>query len=123
MNLKELYAKIDGDYDKAMQILSIEKLMDKHIKKFPSNPLFEQLFDAANSMDANALFESAHAIKGVCANLGLFKLSAMASEITEEFRPGNERKMTDEEVLKKIDDIKALYNKTVSGINEYASQA
>ena len=119
MTLKELYAKIDGDYDKAMQVLCIEKLLDKHIRKIPDNHIFADLGNAGHSMDENAIFESAHAIKGVCANLGLVKLADMASEITEEFRPGHERKMTDDEIQVLIDKTMTQFSKTAEGIKEY----
>ena len=31
MTLKELYSKIGGDYDQAVRVLRMEKLIDKHI--------------------------------------------------------------------------------------------
>ena len=92
MTLKELYAGIGGDYDRAMSVLRIEKLLDKHIKKLPDNDIFQKLGEAGKSLDATALFETSHAVKGVCYNLGLITLAEAASEISEEFRPGNPRK-------------------------------
>ena len=123
MTLRELYAEIDGDYDKAIKILMLEKLMDKHIRRLPENPVFSALKAAEESMDETALFESAHAIKGVCANLGLVKLAGLASDITEEFRPGNERKMTDVGIKEIIDEFFRQYNKTVDKIKEYEQSA
>lgn len=120
MTLQELYAKIGGDYEKALTVLRIEKLMDKHIRKFGESDVVDRLIAAGKTMDATELFESAHAVKGVCANLGLMGLCNAASGITEEFRPGNERKMSDEEVKEKIDQIEALYKHTVDGIKEYS---
>ena len=120
MTLKELYEKIDGDYDQATKVLRMDKLIDKHIRRLPTNTIFADIVDAGKTMDSEKLFESAHAIKGVCANLGLVKLSSAASEIAEEFRPGNERKLSDDEVAQKIDEIEKLYEKSVEGISEYA---
>ena len=74
-------------------------------------------------MDANALFENAHAVKGVCANLGLVKLSALASDIAEEFRPGNARRLTDAQVKQILNEIDALYQKTASAIEQYTLSA
>jgi HPt (histidine-containing phosphotransfer) domain-containing protein len=123
MTPRELYALIEGDYDKAMQVLSIEKLLDKHIRKLPENSIFSDLENAGKTMDETALFESTHAIKGVCSNLGLVKLSEMASVICEEFRPGNERKLSDDEVKKTLEGIFELYNKTAAAIKEYEQTA
>ena len=119
MTLQELYQNIDGDYEQAMKVLRMDKLLDKHIRKLTKNGVVEQLLAAGEGMDPTQLFETAHAAKGVCANLGLVKLSAAASEIAEEYRPGNPRRFTDAEVKEKLAAIAALYDKTAKGIQAY----
>ena len=119
MTLQELYQEIGGDYEQAIRVLRMDKLIDKHIRKLLGNGVVEALIDAGDRMDANELFEKAHAAKGVCANLGLTTLSGMASDIAEEFRPGNPRTMSDAEVRAIIEDIEELYKKTADGIKKY----
>ena len=119
MTLEELYRKIDGDYEAAMRVLRLEKLLDKHIRKLPENPIFSDLARAGETLDPVALFESAHAIKGVAGNLGLTGLYRLASNLSDEFRPGSARKHTDEEVKGMLADAAALYEKTVAGIRAY----
>ncbi|MBQ3906917.1 MAG: Hpt domain-containing protein [Lachnospiraceae bacterium] len=119
MTLQELYETIGGDYDQALQVLRVDKLLDKHIRKFASSGVVEGLLGAGESMDQTELFEKAHACKGVCANLGLMKLSKLASEITEEYRPGNARTLSDEEVKDRIAAIRELYAQTAEGIRKY----
>lgn len=121
MTLKELYLKIDGDYSAAMRILPIESLLDKLIRKLPDTQAFADLAKAGETMDPAAIFESAHAIKGVSGNLGLTGLYRLASELSDEFRPGSARKHTDDEVKGMLADIAALYEKTAAGIREYAA--
>ncbi|MBQ9467776.1 MAG: Hpt domain-containing protein [Clostridia bacterium] len=121
MTLKELYDLIGGDYDRAIGTLRIEKLMDKHIRKFPAGGVAEAVIAAGETMDPTQLFESAHAMKGVCGNLGLTALASLASDIAEEYRPGKTRTMTDGEVKEKIGEIGALYKKTAEGIRLYES--
>ena len=123
MTLKELYDGIEGDYEQALKVLRMEKLLDKHIRKFPANTIFAELEKAGEAMNGEALFESAHAIKGVCANLGLVKLSSLASQIAEEFRPGNPRTLSDGEVAEKIRAIGELYQKAAEGIRLYEASA
>ena len=123
MTLKELYSQIEGDYNQAISVLIIEKLMDIHIRKFPDNGVVESLLEAGATLDPTKMFESAHAMKGVCANLGLVKLASYASVLSEEFRPGKNRTMTDDKVHDLINEVKALYEKTVAGINQYVSQS
>ena len=89
MTLEALYQAIDGDYNQALKVLRVEKLLDKHIKKLPQNKVFASLRAAGESMDAEQLFESAHAMKGVCANLGLVKLSNAASDMPPRISPRN----------------------------------
>ena len=119
MTLQELYREIGGDYDQAIRVLRMEKLMDKHIRKLTKNGVVEQLLEAGQGMDPTRLFESAHAMKGVCANLGLVALSEAASEIAEEYRPGNPRTLTDDQVKAKLREIADSYQKTAEGIRRY----
>ena len=119
MTIQELYANIGGDYDQAIKVLRMDKLVDKHIRKLIANGVVERLIAAGESMDATELFEASHAVKGVCANLGLVTLSGAASEISEEFRPGNPRKLSDDEVKERIGKISAMYARTAEGIRRY----
>ena len=119
MTLEELYRTIGGDYDQAIRVLRKEKLVDKHIRKLPANGVVEALLNAGQTMDPVQLFETAHAAKGVCANLGLKELADAASEIAEEYRPGNARTFTDAEVQEKLSAISRLYQRAADGIRQY----
>lgn len=119
MTIQELYQYIDGDYDQAIRVLRVDKLVDKHIRKFTSNGVVDELLAACENMNATDIFEAAHAMKGVCANLGLTKLSEAASDITEEFRPGKERTLSDDEVKNRIHSIQQIYSQTIDGIRRY----
>ena len=119
MTLEELYQSIGGDYAQAISVLRMDKLIDKHIRKLTKNGVVDALLEAGQTMDPTQLFEAAHAAKGVCANLGLPGLSDTASEIAEEFRPGNPRTMTDDEVAQKLQVIAELYETTKEGIARY----
>jgi HPt (histidine-containing phosphotransfer) domain-containing protein len=119
MTLQELYSKIGGDYEQATRVLRMEKLIDKHIRKLTKNGVIDALMAAGDAMDPTELFETSHAVKGVCSNLGLTSIANLASQISEEYRPGNSRTMTDDEVKGILTEIKELYQKTIDGIAEY----
>ena len=119
MTLQELYSTIGGDYARALGVLRIDKLIDKHIRKFPHGGVPEAVIAAGETMDPVQLFETSHAMKGVCFNLGLITLAELASEISEEFRPGNPRRHSDAEVKEIIAKISGLYAKTAQGISAY----
>ena len=121
MTLQELYQSIDGDYEQVMRVLRMEKLVDKHIRKFAKNGVVDRLLAAGESKDPTQMFESAHAMKGVCGNLGLKDLCDIASELSEEFRPGRVRKLSDEEVDRLLETAAEKYEKTKAGIARYES--
>lgn len=119
MTLQELYEAIGGDYDQATRVLRMDKLIDKHIRKLTKNGVIETLIAAGETMDPTQLFESAHAVKGICANLGLTRIADAASDIAEEYRPGNARTLSDAEVAEKLQLVEELYNTTKEGIQRY----
>lgn len=120
MTLQELYQQIGGSYDQAKRVLRVDRLIDKHIRKLEANGVISKLIEAGKTMDPTQLFETAHAAKGICGNLGLTALADAASEIAEEFRPGNARSLSDAEVSAKIAHIEDLYGQTIEGIRQYA---
>ena len=119
MTLKELYANIGGNYDQAVKVMRSEKLIDRYVRKLKDSGVDKSLAQAKEAMDGQMIFESAHGLKGLAGNLGLINLADAANEITEEFRPGNPRTLSDEEVQAKIDDILTMYNTAVEGIRQY----
>lgn len=122
MTVQELYESIGGNYENAKKILQMDKLIGKFIQKLLTNDTCEKLVTACESMDGAALFEQAHAMKGICANLGLDSLSAKASEIAENYRPGNTPTLSDDEVRAKVSDIKADFDHAVEEIKKYAAE-
>lgn len=122
MTIQELYAKIGGNYDQAVRVMKKDKLIDKYVRKLTNSDVGDMLAQAGAAMDGTKLFESAHAMKGVCSNLGMDALANAAHEITEEFRPGNPRKLSDDAVKEKVDAILARYQETVRTIQEYEAQ-
>ena len=119
MTIQQLYDRIGGNYEHAVRIMKKDKLIDKYVRKLKDSNVGDALAQAGETMDAVKLFESAHAMKGVCANLGLDALANAADEITEEFRAGNPRTLSDEAVREKVADILQRYRDTVEGIAEY----
>ncbi len=122
MTVAELYERMEGDYQAALRVMMADSMIGRMIRMFPADGSCGKLLSAGEAMDAAGLFESAHALKGLSGSLGLMKMSSMASEMCEEFRPGRERKMTDGEVRERLDSIRALYEKIVGAIREFEAQ-
>lgn len=123
MTIRELYDSIGGNYDQAVKVMKSEKLIDRYVRKLKNSGVGEKLAAAGGTMDPVQLFECSHSMKGVCANLGLDELAAAAEVITEEFRPGSTRKMSDDEVRGKLNAIDALYKRAIDGIAVYEAQS
>ena len=122
MTLQELYQSIDGNYDRAVQIMRMEKLIARYISKFPNSGVNEALQEAGKTLDPTRMFETAHAMKGVCANMGFDRLSAAAGDICEEFRPGNARSVSDDEIRARLSELDAMYQRTVEAIHAFERQ-
>ena len=122
MTIQELYAKIGGNYEQAQRVMKMDKLIDRYVRKLPNSGAYEALMAAGETMDGAKLFESAHALKGVCANLGLDNLSQAASVLAEEFRPGSPRSMDDAVVQEKVSELKQMYDKAIDGIRAFSSE-
>ena len=119
MTIKELYDRIGGNYDQAVRVMKSDRLIDKYVRKLTASQVAESLAEAGKTMDPVKLFESAHAMKGVCSNLGLEALANAVNEITEEFRPGNARRLSDADVQSRLDAIARQYQITAEGICDY----
>ena len=119
MTIQELYEHFGGSYEHASRIMKTDKLIERCVCRFEESGLMERLRAAGETMDAAEIFEASHAMKGVCGNLGFDTLAEEAAALAEEFRAGHERKLTDEEVRRKLGSIEALYRRTVEGIHTY----
>ena len=121
MTLPELYAAIDGNFSAVKRILPSDALVEKFILRLIDEKSFERLKNAQASLDSKELFEAAHALKGICANLGLDALSAKASIIAEEFRPQKERQLSDAEVGEQLDQFCQKFEATRATLRQYAA--
>ncbi len=120
MTIQELYGRIDGNYESAKRVMQLDKLIAKFILKYPGDESCAALCAAWDARDAAGVFEGAHAMKGVCANLGLDALAAAASELAEEFRPGHTRALDDESVQARVDALRSMDEKARAGIRAFA---
>lgn len=75
MQLEDLGTKLDIDITGALARFSgVKPLYVKYLKRFAVDPTFTAYEAAVSSQDPKGLEESAHALKGICGNLGLTSL-------------------------------------------------
>ncbi len=88
MTIQQFYAMVGGDADEVLSRLMNEALVKKFLLKFEDDPNYELLTTSVEGEDWETAFRAAHTIKGLCLTLGLGKLAASASELTEFLRNG-----------------------------------
>ncbi|MBQ4427014.1 MAG: Hpt domain-containing protein [Oscillospiraceae bacterium] len=122
MTVQELYEKIGGNFDAAKKILPSEALIGRFVVKLLKDGSMQKLRDGVAAGDGKAIFEGAHALKGVTANLGLQNISDLAAEIADEFRTGRERSLSDEELQAKLDELNAKFDAASEEIAKFQAQ-
>ena len=86
MNVKEFYAAIGGDYDRALQMLMNDAFITKLLKKFAEGSYYDELRKAREDNDVPHTFAITHTLKGVAGNLSLSPIYEKASAICEATR-------------------------------------
>ena len=84
--LRAFYENICVDYDAILKRFSDEDIILRFVKRFPSDPSFENLKSALEAGRKREAFLAVHNMKGLCANLAFTRLQECASEMTELLR-------------------------------------
>lgn len=117
MELKEVYERVQGNYDGVMGRLLTEDRVKKFLIKFLDNDMSLNITNALDANDYETAFREAHTLKGVCANLGLDKLQNSSSDLTESLRNGK----PDTDITSLVEAMKADYKLTVEVLNTLKS--
>lgn len=113
MTLSEFYTKLGSSYEAVLSRIPSEKLIRKFLKMYEADPSYRQLTEAVGASDWQTAFRAAHTLKGVAQNLGLDRLQARASELTEALR--NAAPLTDQALLDAVSEEHAL---TIAALKE-----
>ena len=122
VTVEELYESMGASYKSAKRVLQTDGLIAKFIQKYPTDSSFDRMRSSWTERDAQGTVDGAHSMKGVCANLGLDDLSARASVLAEEFRPGNARTMDDAQVDAYIEELAQKQTMTLEAIGAFAAE-
>lgn len=88
-----------------------EALYMKFIMKFLDDKNFEALVENIAAGDYEGAFNSAHALKGVTANLGLDPINAAATQITELLRNKQAQEVDVEKLKECREQLEEAYNR------------
>lgn len=109
---KNKLGSLGVDLDETLErFVGNEDLFFRCLNKFIDDKNYTNMISAMEANDASASFDSAHALKGVSANLGLSNLYNEMKVITEVFRAGSMN--YDSENFNRI---KAFYDEAISTI-------
>lgn len=81
MTLREAYALLGGDLAETEARLGSRALLIKHLKKFPEDGAMSALRAAWEARDEAAMWQAAHALRGVSGTLGLGGLAEAAGQL------------------------------------------
>lgn len=88
MTLEEFYCVAGGSAAETAPRMGGADATRRFLRLFPLDDSFPQLSEALERGDVQTAFRAAHTLKGVAANLGLERLRALASDMTECLRRG-----------------------------------
>ena len=114
MGVKEFYAAIGGDYDRALQMLMNDVFITKLLKKFAEGNYYDELRKAREDNDVPHTFAITHTLKGVAGNLSLSPIYEKASAICEATR----NKKDGVDVSKEMDDLIETTSAIIKKIEE-----
>ena len=105
-------------YEKGFDIVSARErffgkreMCERDVIRFLEDPNYEEMIKAIREKDTEQAFHYAHTLKGVCANLSLWRMQDAVSGVVEGLRMG---KLPREE---EISDLEKCYQKTVVWVN------
>lgn len=104
IDVERLYARVGGN----------EAFAGMMYNKFLEDEGLGQMAKALAACDTEAAFKACHALKGVCASLGLEKLRGIVSEETELLRAGDI-----DAAKEKLPALTKVYQETVALIKKY----
>ena len=79
MDVKQFYLKTNSNYEEALSRMMNDFLIEKLVSKFISNNQYADLIATYEAKDYQAVFNNAHALKGVTGNLALTSLYEISS--------------------------------------------
>ncbi len=88
MDIKECYKAFGGDFEDVKNRLMTPERITKFVKKFPTDPNYDNLCKALEAGDAKEAFRAAHTLKGLCQNLSFTPLYKPSCDMADELRGG-----------------------------------
>lgn len=89
MDVKAFYALIGESYDDVVTRLRYEECVVKYLRMFIDDPSFGEIVSGFEKSDCAKAFRGVHTLKGIAGNMGFKKLAQLASDLTEDLRPGS----------------------------------
>lgn len=116
MTLQELSSHIDIDIAGSLARFSnYEPMYVKYLKRFNTEPTYDDFVAAVNSADFGKLEVTAHTMKGIAGNLGLTALFNDFNDIVGAVRSGknDDALSISRNVFSKVDDVR----KAIAGLD------
>lgn len=117
MTIEKCYEEIGGDFSEVIKRMATLARVKKFLNKFLEDDSFSSLCSAVREEKRADAFRAAHALKGVCQNMGFGTLQKSSFQITELLRPETEKISSDVRELLPV--VEKDYLLTVQAIKKY----
>lgn len=118
MTLKQMYEKIDGNYESMAQRLRKEERIQKFVLLFLKDQSYETFLRSWEQKNIEEAFRAVHTLKGVSLNLSFDRLFQITDKMTEVLRVQNI-----EEAIVLLPELQHSYETHVQAILEYVELA
>lgn len=113
MKIREFYEQIDQDYDVVLaRMMGNEAFMGMLLQSFEKDETFERLRASVADGAPAEIFDQAHTLKGLTANLGLMPLYDKTAVLVEITRNGQRDGVTEA-----FAQIEAVYQQMIAGLH------
>lgn len=119
MTVQELYEKMGGSYEDAKRVMMADPIIGRMVMMFKADPNYQKLMDAYAQKDEKAMFDAAHALKGVCGNLGMTELFQSVEIVTNIVRPANAAHRAEADLDSEMEKLTAAYEKVMAALGEF----
>ncbi len=118
MQIKEFYKSIGVNPENVYHRFGDnEMLLEKFLRKFLADTTFNQLTEAIEKNELEAIFRTAHTLKGLCGNFDFLELFEYSSKIVECYRAGQY-----DSIPSWYEKLKVCYESTVAQLNTYLNE-
>ncbi|MBO5712427.1 MAG: Hpt domain-containing protein [Acholeplasmatales bacterium] len=114
MDVKDIYSKINGDYNKVLDIFKSDALIERFLKKFILSNELNLLYSSIKDKNHDEAYRYAHTFKGMAMSLYLTDLINVSQELVDLYKSKN---IKDKKINSLYNELESRFNKLKALLN------